>query len=99
MYQQHGANACSKRLYLLSGCVVAAGSNQVRPQALRQAQAAAARALSRPMPTDRTNDNGPTPGQDAPLEHDGMESGAADTTQHQGLLMLLCLSTNGPVVL
>ena len=76
-----------------------AGSNQDRPQALRQAQAAAARALSRPMPTDRKTLNGPIPCQNAPSKHVGMENGSADTNQHQGLPLLLCLATNGPVVL
>ena len=41
--------------------------------------------------------NGPTSCQNAALKHDGMESGSADTIQHQGLLLLLFLSTNGPV--
>lgn len=86
--QQHGASACSVWYHYVSGCVAPAGSNQVRPQALRQAQAAAARALSRAMPTKRTTVNGPTSCQNAALEHDDMESGSADTIQHQGLLLL-----------
>ena len=71
-------------LSFVSCYVAPAGSTHIRPQALRQAQAAAARALSRPVPST----TGPSCS-NAVLEHDGMESQSADTTQHQGLLLLL----------
>ena len=77
--------------HYVSGCVAPAGRTQDRPQALRQAQAAAARALSRPMPTERKTLDSPTSCQNAASEHAGMGNGSADIIQHQGVLLLLCL--------
>lgn len=58
------------------------------------------KALYCPMP-ERTTMSGPVSSQNAALEHDGTEGGSANTIQHQGPLLLLCLSSgqsNGLVI-